>query len=758
VAYRIRRAKCRSTIESLESRVLLSATAGLNRLLHPTFHLSHHSGAHPNATAGPTGITPAQMRQAYGVNGIRFGGITADGSGQTIAIIDAYDDPNIAGDLSAFDSAFGLAAPPSFTKVNEDGGASLPGVDNIDTKPNTWELEEALDVEWAHVIAPAASIILYEANSSSFNDLVVHAVNAARNNVNVSVVSMSFSGGEFSGETGYDGYFTRPAGHQGVTFLASTGDTGSPGGYPAYSPNVVSVGGTQLSIDSSGNRTSETGWSGSGGGNSSQEPEPSYQTSVQSSGARSTPDVSLDASPSSGVPVYDSYDNGTFNPWSQVGGTSLSTPMWAGLIAIANQGRAVNGLGSLNGATQTLPMLYQAASTGFNDITSGGNGGFSAGAGYDRVTGLGTPIANQLVPILAGSPAAPVNATVFNSSSAPAAGVQNIYDPGIVTAGGVELGMKFHSDTSGYITGVRFFKGAQAGGAQTGELWTSSGQLLATATFTSETTSGWQQVNFNQPVAINANTTYIVSYHTTSGYIAYTTGGLASAIDNGPLHAPSSSSSGGNDVYVYGASAFPGVYNGQSPNYWVDAVFSTTGGSGTTATLSSIYAASFAPSGPPGFDNTYDGGIAAAGGVELGEKFRSDVAGTVTAIRFYKGSQDSGIQRGELWSSTGQLLASATFTSESAAGWQQVNLSTPVAISANTTYIVAYHSTSPFIVYTPNALASAGVDNAPLHLLQSGLDGGNSVYAYDASPGASSFPGTYNGQSANYWVDVVLSH
>jgi subtilase family serine protease len=368
----------------------------------PTLRIATANGVIPHGSAGATGLTPAQMRHAYGVDSINFNGITGDGRGQTIAIIDAYDDPKAAADLHNFDVAFGLADPSSFTKLNQNGGTALPGTDPA-AKPNTWALEESLDIEWAHVIAPQANIILYEANSASYADLVQSAVNAARNNPSVTAISMSFGGGEFSGETSLDSYFTTPAGHAGITFLASTGDSGSPGGYPAFSPNVVAVGGTTLYVDASGNYLGETGWSG-GGGTSVLEAEPSYQNSVQSTGRRTTPDVSMDADPNSGVAVYDSYDNGATTPWAQVGGTSLAAPMWAGLIAVADQGRAQNGLATLDSRSQALPAIYQAAASNFHDITSGSNGGFTATAGYDQVTGRGTPIANLLAQALAGSP------------------------------------------------------------------------------------------------------------------------------------------------------------------------------------------------------------------------------------------------------------------------------------------------------------------------------------------------------------------
>jgi fibronectin type 3 domain-containing protein len=167
-------------------------------------------------------------------------------------------------------------------------------------------------------------------------------------------------------------------------------------------------------VDGSGNYLGESAWSGSGGGLSSLLPQPSYQNGVvtQSSTSRANPDVSYDANPNTGFAVYDTFGQGG---WLQVGGTSASAPQWAALIAIADQGRALAGLGSLDGFTQTLPKLYQLAGSGdFHDITSGSNGAFSAGPGYDLVTGIGSPIANRLVADLVGSvsvskPAAPTN-------------------------------------------------------------------------------------------------------------------------------------------------------------------------------------------------------------------------------------------------------------------------------------------------------------------------------------------------------------
>jgi hypothetical protein len=351
-------------------------------------------------------LTPAMIRHAYGFEQINFtaNGHTyaGDGSGQTIAIVDAYDDPYIASDLHTFNSTFGLK-DPVFVKATPQG---MPAFDA------GWAGEIALDVEYAHAIAPGASILLVEAQSSNLGDLL-SAVDYARNQPGVVAVSMSFGGSEFNGETAYDGYFTTPAGHLGgssglagannlpggVTFVASSGDSGAYYGveYPSSSPNVLAVGGTTLYVSNSkGTYAGEVGWSGSGGGISQFESRPAFQKGFQSSNRRTTPDVAYDADPNSGVYVYDSANGG----WFVVGGTSAGAPQWAALIAIADQGRALQGYGSLDGPSQTLYAVYAMAqksyATYYHDITSGNNG-YSAHVGYDLVTGLGSPKANALV-------------------------------------------------------------------------------------------------------------------------------------------------------------------------------------------------------------------------------------------------------------------------------------------------------------------------------------------------------------------------
>jgi subtilase family serine protease len=395
-APRERARRFRPSLEILEDRLALSgSTLGdLTGYAHPNVELVNSGDVSPHGAPGqPAGFSPSQISQAYGFNRITFnnGTIQGNGAGQTIAIIDAYNQPNIVSDLHVFDTTYGLADPPSFRVVNQNGGSSLPATDQ------TWGLEISLDVEWAHAMAPGANILLVEADTNSYSDLMT-ALNYARSQPNVSVISMSWGGNEWTGETSFDSYFTTPAGHTGITYVASSGDSGSAGApeYPSVSPNVLAVGGTQLSTDSAGNYLGETGWSGSGGGIGTYESQPSYQHGVvtQTSNARTVPDVSYNASPSSGFAVY---DTSSYGGWVQVGGTSAGAPQWASLIAIANQGRALAGKGSLDGGTQTLPAIYQMSQSDFHDITTGSNGGYSAGVGYDLVTGRGSPIADRVV-------------------------------------------------------------------------------------------------------------------------------------------------------------------------------------------------------------------------------------------------------------------------------------------------------------------------------------------------------------------------
>ncbi|MFI5454361.1 MAG: hypothetical protein ACHRXM_02825 [Isosphaerales bacterium] len=349
------------------------------------------------ATPSAVLYAPGQIRTVYRVNSLPN---QYQGAGETIAIVDAYNDPKIVSDLATADVYASIPAPPSFTIINQNGATSpLPG-------GNTgWGVEISLDVEWAHSIAPAADLLLVEANSNSLADLL-KAVDTAASYPRVSVVSMSWGSSEFSSESSYDSHFTTPAGHPGVTFVASSGDSGGVVEWPAASPNVLSVGGTTLSVNSDNTWKSETAWSGSGGGVSSYEPSPSYQSGMGYS-RRATPDVSYDANPNTGFYIYDTYGYGGV---MGVGGTSAGAPQWAALVAIADDARLAMDGQNLDGASQTLPAIYNTAhsaySSNFHDITSGTAGRNRAGSGFDLVTGWGSPIADSIVPALASDPPA----------------------------------------------------------------------------------------------------------------------------------------------------------------------------------------------------------------------------------------------------------------------------------------------------------------------------------------------------------------
>jgi hypothetical protein len=252
---------------------------------------------------------------------------------------------------------------------------------------------------------PASTEQQYEAN------LFTAAVTAA-SQPGVVAVSISYGFPESSGQTQFDSEFTTPAGHAGVTFLASSGDSGAPALYPSSSPNVLAVGGTSLLLNADNTIMSESGWDGSccgvggsGGGPSAVEAQPAYQKGVvtQSTTQRTTPDVAYDSDPNTGFQIYDSY--GQSGLLSFYGGTSIASPQWAAIIAIADQGRALAGKAALDGPSQTLPTIYSMPASNFHDITTGGSTGspsYSCGPGYDLVTGRGSPVANLIVASLVG--------------------------------------------------------------------------------------------------------------------------------------------------------------------------------------------------------------------------------------------------------------------------------------------------------------------------------------------------------------------
>ncbi len=321
----------------------------------------------PQASSSPTGLSPATIKSVYS-----FSTSSTAGAGKTIAIVDAYDDPTAENDLAVFTSQYGLpsctTANGCFKKVNQTGGTNYP------RKDSGWALEISLDVQWAHAIAPGAKILLVEAKSNSFSNLLT-AEDYAKAHANY--VSNSWGGSEFSSESSYDSHFVQ----SGVGFFVSAGDAGLPAEYPSASPKVISVGGTTLHFSGS-TFTGETGWSSGGGGCSAYETANTAQSSfsgyaqVNCGGKRATPDVSLDADPASGVSVYDSTPYQGQSGWWTVGGTSASSPMWAARAADSS-------------ATVVNAAYVYGSSITYRDITSGNNGAPCL-VGYDLCTGRGS--------------------------------------------------------------------------------------------------------------------------------------------------------------------------------------------------------------------------------------------------------------------------------------------------------------------------------------------------------------------------------
>ena len=336
--------------------------------------------ASPDAIPSGVGYGPSQLQSAYNLTSAS----AADGSGRTIAIVDAYNDPTAASDLAAYRSAAGLPTVPSFKVVNQTGATSpLPS-----TAPTSddWTLEESLDVDMASAVCPLCNIVLVEAQDDTSDGLYVAENTAAGL---AGYVSNSWGGTEASTDTTLDSeYFS----HSGVVITASAGDSDYGVIYPATSPNVVSVGGTSLSTSSSTRGWTESVWNtttgseGTGSGCSAYEPQPSWQTSLGLTGCskRIDNDVAADADPATGVAVYDT-TNGN-GGWNEVGGTSASSPMVAAMYALA-------------GSAGTTPAqdIYQHTAD-FYDVTSGKDASScspaylcTAETGYDGPTGIGTP-------------------------------------------------------------------------------------------------------------------------------------------------------------------------------------------------------------------------------------------------------------------------------------------------------------------------------------------------------------------------------
>jgi len=338
-------------------------------------HTNHLVLVRPQFTGtAPAGETPQSIRSVYN--------LPSTGGSGVMAIVDAYDYPTAENDLNVFSSQLGL---PACTTAN--GCFSKVYATGVKPRSNCgWSQEAALDIEWAHAMAPSAKIVLVEAATNSFSNLF-QAVQVATQQIvkkgGLGEVSMSWGGSEFSSESSDDSYFV----NNGIVYFAASGDTGGTTIYPSASPNVVAAGGTSINRDSSGNFVSETGWSGSGGGPSKYEPRPGYQAGVAAivGTQRGIPDFSFDADPNSGVSVYDSTSCQGNSGWLVFGGTSVASPSLAGIVNLAGHVTLTS-----NSELELRTIYSNLGTAEFRDIVSGTAGSFSATSGWDFVTGVGS--------------------------------------------------------------------------------------------------------------------------------------------------------------------------------------------------------------------------------------------------------------------------------------------------------------------------------------------------------------------------------
>ncbi len=320
----------------------------------------------PVAAATPTGYGPADIRSAYNIG-------SALGSGRTVAIVDAYDDPTAAADLNTYRSTFGLPACTTangcFRKVNQTGGTTYP------RKDAGWATEISLDLDMVSATCPDCHILLVEAKTASFANLGA-AVNYAASQ-GVSAISNSYGGSDSAPMSAYN--------HPGIAVTASSGDSGYGVESPASFDSVIAVGGTSLVRAANARGWTETAWSGSGSGCSSLNAKPSWQTSETQCSGKAVADVAAVADPGTGVAVYDSTPYQGRSGWQVYGGTSASSPIIASVYTMG---------GNLAGNPAAYTWGHR---TGLNDVTAGSNGACTpvvwctSSAGWDGPTGLGTP-------------------------------------------------------------------------------------------------------------------------------------------------------------------------------------------------------------------------------------------------------------------------------------------------------------------------------------------------------------------------------
>ena len=323
--------------------------------------------------------------------------------------------------------------------------------------------------------------------------------------------------------------------------------------------------------------------------------------------------------------------------------------------------------------------------------------------------------------------------SLFSASAQPANPDSNDNQP-------TEVGMQFTAGMSGYVTGARFFKALNNTGTHVGHLWSAKGKLLAAVTFTGETESGWQSAYFPSPIEIEAETPYVISYNAPNGNYAADSGSFTNALSSPPLVGLADGPKGPNGVYRHGSGGFP-TTGALATNYWVDLVFNTSPVIGTATPVSL-----WTPEAVPNM-----AAVPTSQPAQVGLTFIPDVAGHVTGLRFYKSSTNTGQHLGYLWTTTGKLLASVTFTNESASGWQQANFATPIAVDANTPYVVSYWSPEGHYADDAGYFATSGITNQMLYAPPNGQYGPNGSYATKKT-----FPES-SSNATNYWVDVVFT-
>jgi hypothetical protein len=314
--------------------------------------------------------------------------------------------------------------------------------------------------------------------------------------------------------------------------------------------------------------------------------------------------------------------------------------------------------------------------------------------------------------------------TLFAENAVPA-------NAAVADGGAVELGMKFVPAEAGKVIGVRFYRGPGNNGTHVGTLWSGTGTQLARVTFPEPNGTGWQYARFATPVDVVAGTTYVISYWAPTGNYSSTNGFFATEFVNGPLRAPA----GENGVFRYGANDFP-TTSYESTNYWVDPLFvANSSNPPPPPPTVSLFAPTYVPQYPSWYDFR---------AVEVGVKFRSDVPGVVTGVKFYKGSDNTGTHTGSLWTVTGTRLATGTFTNETATGWQTLTFATPVRIEPGVLYVASYRAPVGRYAVTVNGFAST-YSKVPLHVPSYG---GQYLYG-------SGFPA--NSSPHNFGVDLVFA-